>query len=67
VTFFEKMDNIFDRETRVIPPGSGQGGHFMCNACKNRFTREISGFFGFGVRCPKCGSPLVIRDPWIVN
>ena len=58
-------DDFFDPFKRVIPPGPGQIGHYICHACGERFTRIIPFFFCFGVRCPKCGSFWVSRD-WMV-
>jgi DNA-directed RNA polymerase subunit RPC12/RpoP len=50
----------------IVPPRSGQMGHYFCQKCGNRFTRKIPLFFDFGIKCPKCGSYKVVRDPTIV-
>ena len=63
---FSGKDDFFNPLKRVIPPGPGQEAHYVCRACGERFVRTIPFFFDFGVRCPKCGSFWVGRDPMVV-
>ena len=59
-------DDFLYRLNRVIPPGPGQEAHYICHACSERFIRTAPLFFDFCVRCPKCGSFRVSRDPSVV-
>jgi len=59
-------DSFLNQLNRVIPPGPGQDAHYICHACGERFIRKVPVFFGFCVRCPKCGSFRVSRDPSVV-
>lgn len=54
-----------DRQ-KIVPTGPGQTAHYQCRACKERFTSKVPVFFEFLMRCPKCGSFRVGRDPAVV-
>jgi len=51
----------------VRPPVPGESGFYACRACGKRFSRKVPWFFGFGTRCPDCGSFRVVRDAAVVN
>jgi len=62
----DKTGGIFKRASGFIRPGPGQEAVYKCRACGGRFTRKIPLLFGFGVRCPHCGSFQVEKDPFVV-
>ena len=62
----KKTGDFFDTKSGVVPPGPGQTAHYVCHACGEHFTHTIPFIFDFMVRCPKCLSFRVGRDPTIV-
>ena len=62
----KNTDKGFEPLSGVVRPGPGQTAHYYCRSCGERFTRKIPLFFAFVVRCPKCGSFRVDRDPMVV-
>ena len=51
---------------KVVPPGPGQTMHYHCKVCGERFASNVLIFFSFLMRCPKCGSFRVGKDPAVI-
>jgi DNA-directed RNA polymerase subunit RPC12/RpoP len=48
--------------TSIVPPEIiGGSNHYLCLACKHRFTSLLP----IGLFCPKCKSLRVVRDEFI--
>jgi DNA-directed RNA polymerase subunit RPC12/RpoP len=62
----EKGGGIGNFKNSVMPPQPGQTGHYVCGGCGERFTHKIPLVFNLGVKCPKCGSFRVSKDPAVV-